>query len=211
MGQTDSVARSSALASLRVRLVPAAAPVDDPAPATQQFGSNFRLELVSSIAGARRVVTEAGARELGLEPADAIRRGWRATVVLLLATVSAREHALAPGVTVALASADDNPFVSVGLTSVERLFRLPPSRFGALVAAPRLSALLCFPVQSTQALAVAGVLEPLTSGLYRAAHDPCSPRLFWHHDGRIHPVSVLGNRFTVPAELEPLVAELPSP
>jgi hypothetical protein len=113
-------------------------------------------------------------------------------------------------VPVSLGAADGVPYVSTALTSIRNVFRTPGLAHGALVAAPKLSAVLFHEVRSDQARSVALVMSRLVADMHADARDPCSPLLWWWHDRRIYPVSISdGRRVELDPALQPVVAGLP--
>ena len=152
----------------------------------------------------------AGAAELGLTPDDAFTTGLRNTIGKVLVHLDVRQHDVGNGLTISLAAADRNPWVSTGLTSVQNLFHAPELPFGAIVAVPRLSAVLFTPVLSDRVTADIVLLGRLVSDMHRDSADPCSADLFWFHDGALYRIERGdGTRVTLPVELEPVVAALP--
>ena len=136
--------------------------------------------------------------------------GLRNTVHKVLLPLDIRDHELSPGVSVSLGAVDGVPYVSTALTSIPNVFRSPELPYGALVAAPRLSAVLFHAVQSDQAMAVAVVMSRLVADMHADVDDPCSPQLWWWHDRRIYPVAISeGRRVELDPALEPVVAGLP--
>jgi hypothetical protein len=193
---------------LRVRLVPRSPVAEDVI--VKPYGAYFQLELMADLPNRRVWIGPAGAAELGLTPEDAFTTGLRNTIGKVLVHLDIRQHDVGNGLTISLASADGNPWVSAGLTSVQNLFRAPELPYGAIVAVPRLSAVLFTPVVSDRVTADIPLLGRLVSDMHRDSDDPCSADLFWFHDGALYRIERGdGTRVTLPVELEPVAAALP--
>lgn len=194
---------------LRVRLVPRRA-VDPEQLVVRPYGAWFQLELMMDLAQRRIWVGPRQAAELGLGADDAFDTGLRNTIQRDLVNIVPRSHQLAPGFVIALAAVDDSPWVSVGLTSIANLFRIESMPFGAIVAVPRLSTVICHVVTSERVLSDVLVLERLVGDMHRDAVDPCSPDVFWFHAGALYPIRRgEGARITLPVELQSVVDALP--
>ncbi len=91
------------------------------------------------------------------------------------------------GSLVRVASADGEPYVSAGITSLVQLAGtdLP---HGALVGVPRHSMLVIQPMRSKRDLGTVKILESCVASMFREAPDGCTPRLFWFVDGDAHPL-----------------------
>ncbi|MFV0308924.1 MAG: hypothetical protein ACK5OX_14405 [Desertimonas sp.] len=195
---------------LRVRLVPRH-DVDPEQLIVRPYGAYFQLELMMDLPQRRIWVGPGQAGELGLGAAAAFDAGLRNTIQRELATLGTRRHEIGPGLSIDVAAADDNPWVSVGLTSITNLFRIESMPYGALVAVPRLSTVMCHVVASDQVLGDVQVVGRLVADMHRDAIDPCSPELFWFHGGALYPIRRGdGAKVTLPVELQPLIASLPS-
>lgn len=203
-----SPSRPPTLDDLRVRLVPTPESAIEGV-ITRAYGPHFQLQLMADLPDRRAWVTDDGAEALAVSPADAFSAGLRNTVTKVLVGLDIREHALPDGTTVSLAAADGVPWVSTGLTSIAQLFRTPQLPFGALVAAPRTSAVLFQAVSSTRALDTAPLLERLTKSMHHDSDDACSPTLWWFDGGAFHPIGVDGRTVTIDDSLRELVARLP--
>jgi hypothetical protein len=194
---------------LRVRLVPVG-PVGDDQVIVTPYGAYFRLELMADLPDRRQWIGPAHAAELGLASDEAFSTGLRNTIMKVLVHLDVRQHEVGNGLTISLAAADGNPWVSTGLTSVQNLFRAPNLPYGALVAVPRTSAVLFAPVVSDRVTADILLLGRLVADMHRDSDDPCSPDTFWFHDGALYRIDRGdGTRVTLPVELEPGFAALP--
>lgn len=194
---------------LRLRLVPTS-PVDADVVIVKPYGVYFQLEVMADLSDRRLWIGPARAAELGLTAADAFSTALRNTIQQVLTKLDVRRHDVGNGLTISLAAADGTPWVSTGLTSVANLFRAPELRYGALVAVPRLSAVLFSPIGSDRVTADILLLGRLVADMHRDSDDPCSPDLFWMHDGALYRIELGdGTSVTLPVELQPVVASLP--
>ena len=54
------------------------------------------------------------------------------------------------------------------------------------------------------------LLGRLVADMHRDSDDPCSPDLFWMHDGALYRIELGdGTSVTLPVELQPVFASLP--
>ncbi|MEU4370761.1 hypothetical protein [Micromonospora chersina] len=203
------------LAQLRLRLTPAAPTSETDDYLAVPFGTHFTAAVVVDRPGRLDLLTLAQAAGLDREPAELVRIAVRQTVERELTTLDVRDHELPTGGSVRLLAADGNPFVTTALMSVRR-FLPEAAEHGALVAAPRYSAVLLHPVdEGLREAAVA--LHRLAGSLFEAAADPCSEQVFWWRDGEFHPVRVVPGesggavQVRLPEALAPVVARLDSP
>ncbi|MEV5692063.1 hypothetical protein [Micromonospora globbae] len=197
------------LDELRLRLTPAATRTDGYF--TMLYGAHFTAVLVVNRPGRLDMLTVAQVAQLGHDPEELVRLAVRQTVRHELATLDVRDHELPTGASVRLLAADGNPFVTTALMSVRR-FLPDDAEYGALVAAPRYSAVLLHAVDAEVEKTIAA-LRHLTTSMVTAATDPCTDEIFWWYDGEFHPLRVVageagGGEVRVPQALAPVVARL---
>ncbi|MFI6262426.1 hypothetical protein [Micromonospora sp. NPDC051006] len=174
---------------LRLRLTPAAATAEANSYLAMPFGEHFTAAVVINRSDRLEMLTIAQAGQLGREPVELIRLAVRQTVQHELAALDIRDHAMPGGGSVRLLAADGNPFVTTALMSLKR-FLPDAAEYGALVAAPRYSAVLLHRVDApVNDSAVA--LQRLAMSMFTAADDRCSDEIFWWHDGEFHPVRIV--------------------
>ncbi len=197
-------------AALRVRLVPSdAGRADGDRFVRVPYGRHFVLEVVVDAPGSVELLSVDDATTLGMDVSQATVAGMRRTVELVLARLDLRDHELSPGLTVRVGAADGVPYVSAGLMSVPQLLRGQPLPYGALVAAPQLSAIVLHPVTSKASINGGVTISRVVESMYDGAADPCSRLLFWLLEGELHPLQREDQRLAVPGELESMVAALP--
>ncbi|WP_157740297.1 hypothetical protein [Micromonospora auratinigra] len=183
---------------LRLRLTPGA-DAESSGFLALPFGDHFTAAVVVDRPGRLDLLTLTQAEQLGREPDELVRLAVRQTVQHELATLDVRDHELPAGGSVRLLAADGNPYVTTALMSVPR-FLPEAGEYGALVAAPRYSAVLLHQV-GADLRDTAVAFDRVTRSMFDAADDRCTDRIFWWHDRVFHPVRVLPGTDGGPAEL----------
>lgn len=198
---------------LRARLVPRAD--DDMGLVRLPYSDDLDVELALDLPDRVERVSKERLAASGLDLDTVVAAAIRQTVHNVLMRLEPRAHPLPEGTTVLLAATDGIPFVSAGLISVPQILGGDPPEHGVLVAAPTLTSVLMHRVESDRALRVAPTMAALVERMHDDADDPCSPRLYWWHEGDLLRLSVQEGPdgiadVVVEPRLERIIAALPA-
>jgi hypothetical protein len=99
------------------------------------------------------------------------------TMVHELPTFDLRSEPLTRTESAMVISRPGSPYVSSALLTIER-YLSPPSPHGALLAVPRRSALVLYPLRSSRVSFAVQAFARLTRSWYEAAEDRCTPKVY---------------------------------
>ncbi len=154
---------------------------------TTSFNSAFDLRLLADQPGSSRLVRRSELERLGISAEEAVRIALDQTISNVLTRLDVQTQELPGGSVVRVASADSEPYVSAGITSLSQLAGsdLP---HGALVGVPRHSMLMIQPMLGRRDLSTVAILEGFVGSMFDGAADACSRQLFWFVDGDAFPL-----------------------
>lgn len=192
------------LDTLRVEVLPAER-TDPTAELTRDLGAGMVVRLVSA--------TPAGPESLARSAVELPMES------LLPIAVGTTNRAELEGIEISPRTVGDHRYLgatSDGSPYVSSMLIAPGGPFGLdgvtdlLVAAPRRSLVICRPMERSFPDPCA-TLARLTASVFRDAVDPCTPDVFWWHDGALHRIHVdhQARRVTVAPEVACLVEALP--